>query len=541
MAKDTIAIDSIPRVLLSIRGIGWYSFGAIANSALSIALPAALGRFIDSLVYKTSSSALAFSSFAALSVASLFLGFAMNDYLAVEGNRFIGDIRKRILAKTARLAPARIDGTSIGTISAKFHQDATTAGQLLGTVYARVLGLACALLFAIVLVLTKRPIICLAFLAPLPLTIGLAARRQKGLRRQADEIRLSYQDIYKSLDNYLRPLAFLRALHAEAPFQPDPVRSAANLEKISIANNRAAFRLANEQRLLLLTGELTILAIAGHQVLKGETPIGDMVLFQTMFVTLFSSLSGIFELLPAWEGIREAFRSLAELDRTEEESPGSQVIPANWRGEMKASHLSFSYPGQSRLIIPDLSFHIHPGELVALTGANGSGKTTLLKIISSYMPPTKGELYYGTIPSRMVCKRSLREKLGIVFQDHLILDGSVLENMTLRNPALERETLESSMFSSGADETIGHLPDGLAHLVSASSSLSGGERQKIALARALARKPKVLILDEVSNHLDATSRERLKKELLSWKGKMTILLVSHDPALLELCDQSIVL
>ena len=527
------------QALRSVKGIGWYTAGAVLNAALSIAIPFFLGAFVDSLVYGKPNPALAFSILAAVSMAALLIGFAMNDFVAVEGNRFPNELRKTILRKTNRIALSRLDGTNANFLAAKFHQDTATAGQLIGSFYGRGLGLASSLLFAWILVLAKRPLICLAFLAPLPLALWLAARHQKQMRDLARQLRLSYQNLYKKFDGYLRALSFLRVQNADAPYRPDPIEACEGLARTSIANNKASFLLANEQRILLFLGEFSILAISGYFVRKGTMPIGDVVLFQTMFVALYSSLTGFFELLPSWEAIREAFQSLRELEKMEEELPGNETLSDNWGGEVRGDHLAFTYPGQKRAVFTNRSFHIHPGQLVALTGANGTGKTTLLKIICSYMAPVSGTLYYGPTSSENVQKSSLRDRIGIVFQDQLLLRGTIRDNITLRNNRYTSDDIARALDLSNARGIIERFPEGIEHPIDETSPLSGGERQKIALARALIRKPKLLILDEVSNHLDADSRQDLSERLRAFKGKMTVILVSHDPGLLDLCDQTI--
>ena len=136
--------------------------------------------------------------------------------------------------------------------------------------------------------------------------------------------------------------------------------------------------------------------------------------------------------------------------------------------------------------------------------------------------------------------KSFRQKISYVFQDSLLITGTIRDNITLKNTEYTESDISEALQLSGADQIVARMPDGLDYKIGQNGGgLSGGERQKIAIARALIRKPEILIFDEVTNHLDFESRIKIREVILSLRGKTTIFLVSHDPELLKLCDQEI--
>ena len=175
---------------------------------------------------------------------------------------------------------------------------------------------------------------------------------------------------------------------------------------------------------------------------------------------------------------------------------------------------------------------------MALSGSNGAGKTTLLKLISGYLEPDCGIIEIAGVPLSTWQKKAFREKISAVFQDELIISGTIRDNITLKNRKYTKQELEDALHLSGADSLVRRMPEGLEHRIGLDGGgLSGGERQKVAIARALIRQPDILIFDEVTNHLDYESRCMVKNLLNTLRGRTTVLIVSHDPEILSLCDE----
>lgn len=276
-------------------------------------------------------------------------------------------------------------------------------------------------------------------------------------------------------------------------------------------------------------------------VLGSHLTIGELVSFFT-FTSVFTS--PIVMLIESNREIAEA-RISAErifdiLDMEEEDTGEHIAFTPEASDRIEARGLCFSFPGRMKLI-DDLSFDILPGRINLIRGGNGSGKSTVAALLMKGYTPQAGTITAGGIDIRNIGTDIWRKHISIVPQRPDIFDGTILENIVMGDEGYDIRSVAAACTLAGLDTTIGSMPGGiLAHTGEHACRLSGGERQKVALARALYRKPKVLILDEASTHLDVNSRDRLRETILTLRDKgMTIVLISHEENALTLADNII--
>jgi ATP-binding cassette subfamily C protein len=171
-------------------------------------------------------------------------------------------------------------------------------------------------------------------------------------------------------------------------------------------------------------------------------------------------------------------------------------------------------------------------------GPSGAGKTTLVDLVSGLLRPQQGDVLIDDVPMAQMDVRFWRRQIGYVPQDTVLLHDSILANVTLGDPALGETEAEKALFAAGAWDFVAAMPDGLHTIVGErGSKLSGGQRQRIAIARALAHQPALLILDEATSALDPDSENAICRTLKNLRGKITILAISHQPALVTVADR----
>ena len=328
---------------------------------------------------------------------------------------------------------------------------------------------------------------------------------------------------------------------ANIPFAELPYSRFAKFRQINNFSDFTNIRFELYNRLILFSGEVCILGVAGYFAWKKVITVGEVVFFQVLFLSVLNAFSSLFQLLPMRENIREAKQSIEELHKygeVEDCNTGKEFT--RFTGDIIAENISFHYPDSERMIFDNFTCRISPGSIVAVTGVNGQGKTTLFKLLTGYLEPTAGKILIGNENLLIFNKVSFRSKIAYVFQDSLLITGTLQDNITLKNPCYTKSDIARALTRSGADSVVARMPEGLNHKIGFDGSdLSGGERQKIAIARALIRNPEILIFDEVTNHLDYTSRLKMRDLIISLRGRVTVLLVSHDPELTALCDQEI--
>ena len=290
---------------------------------------------------------------------------------------------------------------------------------------------------------------------------------------------------------------------------------------------------------ILVVGEVAVLGIAGMLAAKGAIPVGDVVVYQMLFLAAMQSVQGVVSLLPETATLREGIDSLGEILNRAPPMLCGQRLDAIESIEFR--NVTFAYPGSdARPVIKDFSATFHAGNVVALVGDNGSGKTTLLKLATAVLEPQSGEILVNGQRMETLDACAFRRNIGIVFQDSLLVSGTVRDNITLRDSAFTDKDIAEAASQSGLDEVVKNLSAGLDTRVGLDGqSLSGGEMQRLAIARALIRKPGILVLDEVTNHLDGDARSSVGRLLRQLASGRIVLVVSHDPALIDLCDEKI--
>jgi ATP-binding cassette subfamily C protein LapB len=210
------------------------------------------------------------------------------------------------------------------------------------------------------------------------------------------------------------------------------------------------------------------------------------------------------------------------------------------KGRIEFRNVSFRYPGAPEKTLDQVSFVIEPGERVALLGRVGSGKSTILRLILGLYPPEEGVIMVDGTDIRQLDITELRRNLGVALQESVLLTGSVRENIALGREEVGDDELLRASDISGTHGFIGQIANGYdLKLADRGEGLSGGQRQSIALARALAGSPKVMLFDEPSSAMDPQSETTLIQRLHQEMAGRTMVLVTHRPPLLQLVTRII--
>jgi len=294
---------------------------------------------------------------------------------------------------------------------------------------------------------------------------------------------------------------------------------------------------------------LTYLYVA-LQAIIGRLTLGDLTLYTTAASQVQGSIQGI---LGGFSGMYEHnlyLNNLFELMATKSSMPVAQTpvkVPTPLRGEIRFDNVTFAYPGAETNALSNLSFTVRPGETLAIVGRNGAGKTTLFKLICRLYDPNEGRILIDGIDIRDFEPNALRAQIGAMFQDYVTYQATAAENIGLGNvPDInDREEIEAAGKQAGADELITGLPDGydtaLGKWFDHGVNLSGGEWQKVALARAFMRDAKILLLDEPTSALDAQAEYDLFERLRSLTRGRTAVYISHRFSTVRRADRIVFL
>jgi subfamily B ATP-binding cassette protein HlyB/CyaB len=215
-------------------------------------------------------------------------------------------------------------------------------------------------------------------------------------------------------------------------------------------------------------------------------------------------------------------------------APGEpySLVPARTQsgaGAIELQGLAFRYSERHPYLFRNVTFAVKPGELVLVSGASGSGKSTLAKLLLGFYPPSDGRIVVDSIQLNHLSANELRMTYGVVPQETRLFSGTVYDNLVMANPHAAFEDIVIACRAAEIHATIERLPQGYQTLLGEHGvGLSGGQKQRLAIARALLKRPKVLIFDEATSNLDAATAESLALTINQLKGSATILFIAHQ-------------
>ena len=275
-----------------------------------------------------------------------------------------------------------------------------------------------------------------------------------------------------------------------------------------------------------------------------ELSLGGLIAIVMLSSRAVGPLGQVASLITSFEQTRTAFRSLDELMQKSIERPEgkSYVRRPGFEGGIGFRNVDFSYPESSRKSLSDISLKIRPGEHVGIIGKVGSGKTTLLKLIIGLYQADSGSIAIDDIDINQIDPADLRKNIGYLSQDIELLRGSIRDNIAYKDLHVNDEKLIEAANICGVDLFVNQLPQGFDTQVGESGGfLSGGQRQAIALGRAVLLNEPILILDEPTNSFDNTTESIVKKRLYNYTRDRTLLLVTHKAPMLDLVERLIVM
>lgn len=263
--------------------------------------------------------------------------------------------------------------------------------------------------------------------------------------------------------------------------------------------------------------------------------VGVMMLVLARVLAALKKLQSAYQEMVLCESAYWALRSTIDAARAQVERTSGAAPPALVEG-IRFERVEFAYSDVS--ILRDCSFEVPAGSLIALVGGSGAGKTTLVDLVIGLLQPTGGRIWIDAAPLDELDLIAWRRQIGYVPQENLLLHDSVLHNVTLGDPALSVQDVERALVSAGAWEFVSRLPQGVhTHVGERGSMLSGGQRQRVMIARALVRRPRLLILDEATSALDPASALQLSDTVRALRGEITILAISHQAELVDVADR----
>jgi ATP-binding cassette subfamily C protein LapB len=336
----------------------------------------------------------------------------------------------------------------------------------------------------------------------------------------------------------------IKAVGAESSIQTKWEKSAALLARVGAQLRLLSSTASSSSAFVQQFVNLSIVVIGVYAIAEKELTMGGLIACTMLAGRALAPVGQVAGLLVQFHTASTALHSLDEMMKRDVERPAdaNYVNRGRLQGAIEFRNVSFAYPGQSAPSLHGLSFRIKPGEKVAILGRIGSGKTTLEKLVLGLFQPTEGAVLVDGIDLRQLDPAELRSQIGYVQQDIMLFYGTLRENITLGAPQAQHQDIVRAAEIGGVLSLVNHHPQGFDMLVGErGESLSGGQRQGVAIARAVINDPPILLLDEPTSSMDYSSEEDIKRRITEYAKEKTVLLISHRTALLELVDRIIVM
>ena len=274
--------------------------------------------------------------------------------------------------------------------------------------------------------------------------------------------------------------------------------------------------------------------------MKADISVADYYAFTAAFAMVSGAFSSLVGIGLQASSIRPVLEQIKPIMETLPEVAEDKTVVTNVSGGIEMSHVSFRYSESMPLVLDDLSLKIHPGQYVAIVGKTGCGKSTLVRLLMGFESPQKGAIYYDGKNINTLDLKSLRKKLGVVMQNGKLFQGDIFSNITISAPWLTLDQAwEAAELADIADD-IRAMPMGMHTIISeGSGGISGGQKQRLMIARAIAPNPKILIFDEATSALDNITQKKVSQALDGLK--CTRIVIAHRLSTIRHCDRIIVL
>ena len=343
----------------------------------------------------------------------------------------------------------------------------------------------------------------------------------------------------------LTGLPVIRAFHTEKHEEERFDKANKDLTKLNLFVNRAMTFMMPTMMLVMNGITVLIVWVGGHSINDGAMQVGDMMAFiqyAMQIIMSFLMICMISVMLPraavSAERVDEVLKSETKIHDPKE----PKTLPKNGKGEVAFEHVSFHYPGAEEDVLHDITFTAKPGETTAFIGSTGCGKSTLVNLIPRFYDVTEGKITIDGQDVRDLTQHELREKLGYVPQKGVLFSGNIASNIMFGNPAgSEQEMTEAAQIAQAEEFIEEKKKKYQSHIAQGGSNVSGGQKQRLSIARAIAKHPELFIFDDSFSALDYKTDVALRKALKKKTQDSTVLIVAQRISTILHAEQIIVL
>ena len=513
------------------------------NSLLALPLPLITRYLIDDVILAKQLDLLlgVILLLALVKGASMLTGLLQQWYFARFEQEVLLDIQHDLLDRTLHFPKSFFDDKEVGYLMSRLSSDVGGLRWFFSSTLVNIASSALRFLggAAMLVYLEWRlAVVSLVILPGMVLAVRFFSRRMRVLSHQGME---QQAQVSRRMQESLSATSLIKAYSSEKRTVRQIVSELEgalqiSLEQVSVGS------LANLTIGILPEISRAIVMIAGaYWVILGEWTLGSLLAFQSYLGYVYGPAHYLANAGLQVQGALAALERVSALYDIVPEETGTGFPVQRLQGEVEFRDVSFSYNDQEP-VLEDVSCRVQPGEHLAIVGPSGVGKTTLISLLLRFYQPTTGEIWFDGRPACEYELSSLRQRIGYVSQSTLLLSGTIGENLRYGNPGASREQVEQAARVAGIHDFVASLPEGYdAPVGERGVKLSEGQKQRMAIARALIKNPDILILDEPTSALDSIVERSIFDALPALVRDKTLFIVAHRLSTVQNADRILLL
>lgn len=515
------------------------------SASTDVAAPLVLLILIDKIIPQKDPLLLAKFGLAFMGLYFLrsLVNFAKGRLLVIFREDVIRSMQRKLYENIQALPVSIFDEEKTGYLASRILADTTTASTLVGEtlIVALINLLVAAGTVSIVFIMNwKLTLIAISVVPAFAIGINWF---NKYIRDVSHKVQEERSRVYGDIQESLAGIRLIKAFGLEK-FRFHEVEKSIDKNR-SLNIKLGVFTVLSVAVVLLCTtfAGVLILWYGSYQVIAGTFTLGQLMAFSAYTVNIFGPIRNLMGTnLSIQTSLAAAERVFELMDKdTTKEDEQADIAAVRLQGDIEFRKVSFGYESDHE-VLHDIKFSVEAGSVVALVGESGAGKSTLLSLLARFYDSYEGEIFIDGVNIRRIRKETLLSQIGFVLQDTFLFGTSIYENIRYGNlMATEAEVIEAAM-AANAHQFIARLPAGYQTQVGErGTKLSGGEKQRIAIARAILRNPRILILDEATSSLDSKSENLVKEALANLMKERTTFIIAHRFSTVLSADKIIVL
>ena len=516
----------------------------LATVAVTVAVPIVIGRGVDAAAAGDDLSQLVLA-LAVLAAARFGLGYAYRYGLFRSAHRLDADLRNLVYERLTELSFSYWDRTQTGQVISRANSDIRSIQLLFAFAPLVATQMVMLVMGTAAMVLLSLPLTLVA-MAPLPLVLYVGIRLRNRVFPLSWVTQARMADLATIVDENIQGAQIVRTFAQEHNQVQTLARSARRLRWAGTATADARARHAPIMEALPRLGLALVLLVGGLLAIDGQVAVGDIVAFNAYVLIMAAPFRMIGFVMIQWQRASAAAQRVFEiLDESPEitERPDALTL-ADPVGRVELDDMTFAYTtssstdGGGTRVIEDFSLTVEPGETVAVVGRTGSGKSTIARLLPRFYDVDRGAVLIDGIDVRDLRLSDLRRAVTVVTDDPFLFATSVRDNVAFARPDADEASVAVALVDAAAGRFVASMPSGTGtELGERGSTISGGQRQRLAIARALLADPAVLVLDDATSAIDSEVEERIHAALRERRTQRTTILIAHRLSTIALADR----